>query len=249
MPKDSITLKKYAYTQEQRNALIKKSTLSSHFRFPFSVSSVIDEYSKNPIEFINGRFKEVPPLSGEEKIEFPKPIGVNRVHYSIHSEPATLPFTLRKGVKNVEFKLGVSDAMFNALRPLIEMGLISEEKIPVNGSSITSKDFIVSFFNKTKPAENVEPERFVSLRTVVSGSKGRTKRKVKADLICGPNKRFGINNATAYLTGTAGSIFGQLLAMGKVRDKGVVAPESSVYPSVFLDELLVRGIHVTAQVL
>jgi lysine 6-dehydrogenase len=217
--------------------------------FPFSVSTVIDEYSKNPIEFINGKFKEVPPLSGEEKIEFPKPIGLNRVHYSIHSEPATLPFTLGKGVKNVEFKLGVSEAMFNTLRPLIEMGLISEERIPVNGSSITSKDFIVSFFNKTKSAESTESERFVSLRTVVSGSKGRRKRRVKADLVCGPNRRFGINNATAYLTGTAGSIFGQLLAKGKVRDKGVVAPESAVNPSVFLDELMTRGIHVTTQVL
>lgn len=69
--------------------------------FPFSVSTVIDEYSKNPVEFLNRKFVELPPLSGTEQIRFPEPVGLNTVHYSIHSEPATLPFTLRKGVKNV----------------------------------------------------------------------------------------------------------------------------------------------------
>lgn len=134
--------------------------------------------------------------------------------------------------------------MYNALQPLIGMGFASEEKISVNGNAISPKQFLVSFFNKTKPAGNSESERFVSLRTVVSGSKGRRKARVKADLVCGPRKKLGLNNATAYLTGVSGSIFGQLLARGKVREKGVIAPESAVDPSVFLLELETRKIHI-----
>jgi lysine 6-dehydrogenase len=216
----------------------------SDLSFPFSVSTVIDEYSKSPVEFLNGKFVELPPLSGSEQVEFPKPVGINTVHYSIHSEPATLPYTLGKGVKNVEFKLGISEAMVSALRPLIEMGFVSEEKIPVNGSAISAKEFVVSFFNKTKPAESANSERFVSLKTVVSGTKGRKRAKIQAQLVSGPNKKMGLNNATAHLTGTAGSIFGQLLAGDRVNEKGVIAPESAVDPRVFLSELEIRGIHV-----
>jgi lysine 6-dehydrogenase len=216
--------------------------------FPFSVSTVIDEYSKNPVEFLKGKFVELPPLSGTEQIKFPEPVGVNTVHYSIHSEPATLPFTLGRGVRNVEFKLGVSEAMFDTLRPLIDMGFVSEEKIPINGTAISPKEFLVNFFNKMKPAGGTESDRFVCLRAVVSGSKGRKKKAmVKADLICGPKKKFGLNNATAYLTGTAGSIFGQLLARGKVREKGVIAPESALDSAIFISELEKRKVRISKE--
>jgi lysine 6-dehydrogenase len=219
----------------------------SDLSFPFSVSTVIDEYSKRPVEFLNGEFVEVPPLSGTEQIRFREPVGVNTVHYSIHSEPATLPFTLGNGVKNVEFKLGISEAMINALTPLIEMGFVSDEKIQVNGSSISPKEFLVSFFNKTKPAASGKAERFVCLRTIASGKKGKKKVSVRADLLCGPKKKLRQNNATAYLTGTAGSIFGKLLASGKVKNKGVIAPESAVEPMTFLSELKARGVSVTKE--
>ncbi len=213
--------------------------------FPFSVSTVIDEYSKKPVEFLNRKFVELPPLSGAEQVKFPDPVGTNTVHYSIHSEPATLPFTLGRGVKNVEFKLGISEVMSNALRPLIDMGFVSEEKIPINGSSISPKEFLVNFFNRTKPATNNEAERFVCLRAIATGSKKRKRARVKADLVCGPKKKLGLNNATAYLTGTAASIFAQLLARDKVRDKGVIAPESAVDSGMFLSELEARKIHIS----
>jgi lysine 6-dehydrogenase len=222
-----------------------KQKTFSDLSFPFSVSTVIDEYSKNPVEFLDGKFVEVPPLSGIERVEFPQPVGTNTVHYSIHSEPATLPYSVGKGVKNVEFKLGISEAMVNALRPLIEMGFTSEEKIPVNGTSVSPKGFIVGFFNKTKPGDGNNSERFVSLKTIVSGMRGRRPRKVQAQLVSGPKKEIGLNNATAYLTGTAGSIFGQLLARDVVNEKGVFAPESAVDPRKFLSELEVRGIRIT----
>jgi saccharopine dehydrogenase-like NADP-dependent oxidoreductase len=221
----------------------------SDLGFPFSVSTVIDEYSKKPVEFLNGKFVELPPLSGSEQIRFPEPVGMNTVHYSIHSEPATLPFTLGNGVRNVEFKLGISEVMYEALKPLIDMGFVSEEKIPINGTAISPKEFLVSFFNKMKPARSNESERYVCLRSVVAGlTRGKRKKtRVKADLVCGPRKKLGLNNATAYLTGVAGSIFGQLLASDKVRGKGVIAPELAVDPSLFLSELKTRGILVSKQ--
>ncbi len=214
--------------------------------FPFSISTIIDEYSKKPVEFLNGKFVEVPPISGEGRIRFPNPVGVNTVHYSIHSETATLPFTLGKGVRNVEFKLGMSQAMIDALRSLISMGLASKEKISIKGISISPMEFLVRFFSLTKPGES-KSERFVCLRSVLAGTKGRRRMRVNADLICGPNKKMGLNNATAFLTGTSASIFAQLLAEGKILEKGVIAPETAVDPETFVAELKKRGVSISKE--
>ena len=92
--------------------------------FPFSVSTVIDEYTRKPVEFLKGDYVEVPPLSGDEEVQFEEPVGKNVCHYSIHSEPATLPASIGRGVKNVEFRLGISEKMVRTLAPLIEMGMM-----------------------------------------------------------------------------------------------------------------------------
>jgi saccharopine dehydrogenase-like NADP-dependent oxidoreductase len=54
----------------------------------------------------------------------------------------------------------------------------------------------------------------------------------------------GIPSATAYLTGVAGSIFAQLLADGKIEQKGVIAPEEAVSPDDFASGLSERGLRI-----
>ncbi len=137
--------------------------------FPFSISTVIDEYTKRPVEYVNGKYTEVAPLSGDEVVNFPEPVGENVCHYSIHSETATLPATIGKGVRNVEFRLGISEKMVKTLTPLLETGMLSDEpKIPVDGQTISPRDFVISFFNSK--AQNVkELERWVALKVVVMG--------------------------------------------------------------------------------
>lgn len=219
---------------------------SERLVFPFSASTVIDEYTKRPVEFLNGSYEDVPALSGEEEVIFPEPVGRNVCHYSIHSEPATLPKSIDRGVKNVEFRLGISEKMMKPLISLIEIGLLSEErKIAVDGTMISPRDFIVSFFNSNSQGGE-ELERWVALKAVVAGiSSDGKKCKVSCDLVSAPGN-YGFKNATAYLTGVAGSIFGQHLAEGKI-SKGVVAPELAIKPSEFVAELVKRGIALTKQ--
>ena len=189
----------------------RETSTSVALVFPFSVSTVIDEYTRKPVEFINGDYVEVPPLSGDEEVRFAEPVGKNICHYSIHSEPATLPASIGRGVKNVEFRLGISEKMVRALSPLIEIGMMSEErKVPINGQLVSPKEFLVSFFNAN--SSNGETlERWVALKAVVSGVSDGRKCVVSCDLVSPPGL-YGFKNATAYLTGVAGSIFGQYLA-------------------------------------
>ncbi len=225
----------------------KETGSSDNLVFPFSVSTVIDEYTKKPVEYLEGSYREVPPLSGDEEIEFPEPIGKKLCHYSIHSEPATLPASIGKGVTNVEFRLGISEKLVSTLAPLIELGMLSEGRtIPVGGQLISPRDFVVSFFNAKSQGEG-EIERCVGLKVVVTGmSDDGKKSKVTCDLICQPGS-YGIKNATAYLTGVAGSIFGQYLANDKV-PKGVIAPELAVDSKEFARELESRDIKIAKRI-
>jgi len=221
----------------------RETSSSTGLVFPFSVSTVIDEYTRKPIEFLNGDYVEVPPLSGDEEVQFEEPVGKNVCHYSIHSEPATLPASIGRGVKNIEFRLGISEKMVSTLAPLIEMGMMSEErKVPVNGQLVSPKEFLISFFNaNSSTGESLE--RWVALKSVIRGVSGDRRCTVSCDLVSAPGS-YGFKNATAYLTGVAGSIFGQYLAEHKVKN-GVVAPELAIDPQEFSKELGKRGIRIT----
>jgi len=46
---------------------------------------------------------ELAPLSEKESLTLPDPVGTVEGYYTIHSELATMPFTIGKGIKNMDF--------------------------------------------------------------------------------------------------------------------------------------------------
>jgi len=209
--------------------------------FPFAVSTVFDEYSIPPVTYLNGNFCEVPPLSGEEEVSFPQPVGPNRCHHTIHSEIATLPLSY-KGVNNVDFKLGISEEIFKTIKPLIDAGLADTNKIDVKGMKISPREYAIAYL--TSRISNEEPVRYVAVRTEVDGRKEGRHLTITANLIGEPSDEFGVKNATALLTGTSASIIAQLIVNGTVTRRGVSAPETCVPPHAFINELEKRSIRV-----
>ena len=75
------------------------SQRSEAFQAPYSIRTVLDEFTLPPIVLRNGKVKEVPALSGKEKFVLPPPINETEGYYTLHSELATLPKTLGKGIR------------------------------------------------------------------------------------------------------------------------------------------------------
>lgn len=215
---------------------------SSKLIFPFAVSTVFDEYSKPPIMFLNGRFEQVEPLSGEEEVQFAEPVGKQTCHYSIHSEIATLPLSF-KGLRNVDFKLGVSEPIYRAVKPLVDAGMADPSSIEIRGQKISPREFAIAIL--TARSENIEPSRYVALRTEVTGTrKGKRICQVR-ELVSGPSETMGVRNATALLTGIGASITAQLILAGEIKRPGVMAPEICVPAARMISELAKRKITVT----
>jgi lysine 6-dehydrogenase len=215
---------------------------SSELVFPFAVSTVFDEYSKTPTMFLNGQFQEVEPLSGNEEVQFAQPVGKQMCHYSIHSEVATLPLNF-KGVKNVDFKLGVSERIYRAVKPLVEAGMADSAPIEVKGLKVSPHEFAIALL--TARSAKSDPTRYVALKTEVTGTmRGRHVCQIR-DLIGGPSDRFGVRNATALLTGIGASITSQLIMTGGIQQTGVMAPETCVPVSHMFRQLAEREIPMT----
>ncbi len=221
----------------------REMTVSDKLLFPFAVSTVFDEYSKRPVMFLDGRFQEVDTLSGEEDVEFPQPIGKNRCHYSIHSEIATLP-TSFEGARNVNFKLGVTEKIFKAIKPLLDAGLYDSTPIDVGGHRVSPRDFAIAYLSSLASSE--EPYRNVALMTTVSGRNDGRRVSQTRTVIGEPSGKFGVKNGTALLTGVAASIVAQLIVSGRIVERGALAPEICVPPGLFFDELRKRGVRVEA---
>ena len=215
---------------------------SDRLVFPFAVSTVFDEYSKRPIMFLNGHFQEVEPLSGEEEVLFAEPVGKQTCHYSIHSEIATLPLNI-KGVKSVDFKLGISEKIYQAVKPMVDAGMADATPIEFKGQKISPREFAIAFL--TARAANMEPSRHVALKTEVTGTRKEKRIRQIRELIGAPSENMGVRNATALLTGIGASITAQLILTGTIRKTGVMAPESCIPTSQYLSELAKREIKMT----
>jgi saccharopine dehydrogenase (NAD+, L-lysine-forming) len=69
-------------------------------RFTYAVPTILDEMSLAPMVYRNGEFVAEEPLTGFEDYWFSEPLGLLPMHYSLHSEVATIPITFQdKGVK------------------------------------------------------------------------------------------------------------------------------------------------------
>ncbi len=213
--------------------------------FPFAVGTVLDELSMKPIVYMNGKYRKMPPLSGEERVNFPKPVGVNTCHYSLHSELATLPTTIQ-GVRNVDLKLGFPAEFLRTIKPLINLGLLSSERITIRGTSISPRDFLVAHFS-SKP-QHYEPYRHIAIRVIVQGRKDGSSEERIYETLAGPKNEWGLKNGTAFLTGIVASIIVQMLANRKITKKGVLAPEECVEAGALLADLKSRGVHVKERV-
>ncbi len=211
---------------------------SRKIAFPFAVPTVFDEYAKRPVIYRKG-FEEVEPLSGEEVVHFPKPVGSNRCHYCLHSEVATLPRTIR-GAELVDFKLGISERIFDAIKPILDAGLDDSGPIDVKGNSISPREFAIAYLSSR--AADVEPERWVAIAVEVKGIRRGRSGTVTGRIVAGPSKKLGVKNATALLTVMGASIVAQSILEGRVEMAGVLAPEESLNPSRYFRELEERGI-------
>jgi len=211
---------------------------------PYSIRTILDEFTKQPQVFQDGVWYPQQPLSGQEEMVFPLPVGRATAIYSLHSECATFPVSFRdKGIRYVSFKIAFPADFMTKLKFLVDLGFGSDEPINVRGVKVSPREVLARLLEMA-PAEDVEPQDCDVLRIVATGEAGAQQVEITNQVVVLPYRRWGIS-AGALDTGTPLAIAGRMLANGEITRRGAFGPEMCVPIEPFFRELARYDMHVT----
>ena len=211
---------------------------------PYSIRTILDEFTKQPQVFQDGEWYPQQPLSGQEEMVFPLPVGRATAIYSLHSECATFPLSFRdKGIRYVSFKIAFPSDFMTKLKFLVDLGFGSEEPIDVRGVKVSPREALARLLDMA-PVENVEPQDCDVLRIIATGEAGGQQVEITNQVVVLPYRRWGIS-AGALDTGVPLAIAGRMLAHGEITRRGAFGPEMCVPVEPFFRELARYDMHVT----
>jgi saccharopine dehydrogenase (NAD+, L-lysine-forming) len=210
----------------------------------YSIQTIFDEITQPPMVFRDGGFQETAPLGEEELYRFQEPIGVAKVHLSLHSEVATLPLTYAgKGIRDCFFKIsffGYSEKALRQLQFLAQVGLASAEPVIVGGASVRPRDVLVEVLKKAPQARRTTSLGFKDIVTEVRGTRRGRPVLGRIETTAWPHQAWGITGGT-LLVASPPAIVARWLARGQVKAAGVLPPEQAVEAAPFFKSLEARG--------
>src|SRR2546425_8883623 len=110
---------------------------------PYSIRTILDEFTKQPQVFQDGVWYPQQPLSGQEEMVFPLPVGRATAIYSLHSECATFPISFHdKGIDYVSFKIAFPTDFMTQLKFLVDLGFGSDEPVNVCGARVSLRELL-----------------------------------------------------------------------------------------------------------
>src|SRR5205807_5601251 len=136
---------------------------------PYSIRTILDEFTRPPQVFQNDTWYPQQPLTGQEELIFPLPVGRATAIFSLHSECASFPVSFRdKGIRHVSFKIAFPSDFMKKLKFLVDIGFGSDEPISVRGVKVSLREVLARLLEMA-PVEYVEPQDWDVLRIVAAG--------------------------------------------------------------------------------
>jgi lysine 6-dehydrogenase len=211
---------------------------------PYSIRTILDEFTKQPQVFQDGIWYPQQPLRGQEEMVFPLPVGRATAIYSLHSECATFPISFRdKGIHYVSFKIAFPSDFMTKVKFLVDLGFGSDEPVNVRGVKVSPREALARLMEMA-PIEDVEPQDCDVLRIVANGEAEGQRVEITNQIVVLPYRRWGIS-AGALDTGTPLAIAGHMLATGEITRRGAFGPEMCVPVEPFFRKLARYDMHVT----
>jgi len=214
------------------------------FGVPYSVDTVLDEFTMPAMVFEDGVMKEVPAGSGVIEWDFPDPLGTLPAMYTLHSEAATLPSSI-PGVRDVRWRLALPRAVHEGFAFLVEVGLAESEPVTTRSGPAVPREVLAAVLAKL-PEPQGPPRDVEFLDVRVAGEKdGKpATHRALAEFLPTPE---GIG-AGAFGTALPITIAVRWMAEGRV-PPGVHPPETAFDAQAFVAECEREGIRFRTDLL
>jgi lysine 6-dehydrogenase len=211
---------------------------------PYSLETLLDEFSVPAMAYRNGAFTELAPISEPEPVDFPEPVGPRTAFTTLHSEVATLPRAFPT-VKEVTFKISFEPGFAERLQTLTAIGLASTDPIDVKGTLVRPRDVLLELGRTLPQAEGTDDTE--CLRVVLTGTRDNEPATVIAESVITPDRTWGVGGGGVD-TGVPPSIVAQMIVAGEVKGPGMFAPEEAVDADRFFERIAERGVTYTVRV-
>jgi saccharopine dehydrogenase-like NADP-dependent oxidoreductase len=170
---------------------------------------------------------------------FPQPIGTQPAMYTLHSEPATLPRTVR-GVRDVRWRLALPRAVHEGFVFLVETGLASRDPVMTSGGPVVPRDVLAAVLNRLAPPDGEPADREV-IDVRVAGTRDGARSEFRALARLEPSPE-GLS-AGAFGTAIPIATTVRWQAEGRV-PPGVHPPEAAFEARAFVRDLEAEGVGV-----
>jgi lysine 6-dehydrogenase len=211
-----------------------------NYQIVYSLEGALDYYTTPSWVLRGGKPIQVDALSEVESVEFPAPVGTLEAFHT-GGGISTLPFAYSGKIDTMEYKTLRYPGHVAIMRPIRELGLLSNEPITVKDKQVAPRDLFIAAVHPRlhKPAGR----DLVALQVQVTGQKAAKPARVTFRLIDYYDALHGIS-AMMRTTGYSLSITGQMQVDGRIRAKGVHTPDEAVPFQEYVSELAKRGVNI-----
>lgn len=215
------------------------------YKAPFAPSDVIEEYTRPARIVVNGKILVKPALSDPELMDFPQ---AGTLEAFNTDGLRTLLTTIR--ITNMREKTLRYPGHIELMGVLRETGFFDQSEIEVKGVKVRPRDVTAKLlFPKWTYTQG--EEEFTILRVLVEGQRGGKAMRYAYDLYDEYDRTSG-TSSMARTTGFPCVIVARMLALGRIAERGVFAPESLAQREglfeLMVSELDRRGVKVCMNV-
>lgn len=221
---------------------IDRSADGGAFAVPYSVETVLDEFTLPAMVFEGGTMKEVPAGSGVTEWDFPEPLGTLPAMYTLHSEAATLARTI-PGVRDVKWRLALPRAVHEGFAFLVSIGMAGAESVGTPGGPAIPRDVLAAVLS-AMPVPDGEPHDVEYLDVRVTGTKDGAPAVHRALAKFEPSAE-GLSGG-AFGTAIPIAVSVRWMAEGRIAP-GVHPPETAFDPEEMIAELAREGVSFTSE--
>jgi lysine 6-dehydrogenase len=214
-----------------------------NYQIVYSLEGALDYYTTPSWILRKGTAIQVDALSELELQDFPEPVGTLEAFHT-GGGISTLPFAYQGKIETMEYKTLRYPGHVAIMRPIRDLGLISNTPLLVKGVTVSPRDvFIAAVRPKLLKPEGHD---LVALRVVVTGTKNATERTITFELLDYYDTELGVS-AMMRTTGYSLGLTGLMQARGDVAIKGVKTPDEAVPFGGYVAGLAREGVVIGEQ--
>ncbi len=211
-----------------------------NYQIVYSLEGALDYYTTPSWVLRGGRRLQVEALSEVEPVDFPEPVGRLEAFHT-GGGISTMPFAWEGKIATMEYKTLRYPGHVAIMKPIRDLGLISDEPLEVDGQRVVPRDLFIAAVQPR--LYRPEGRDLVALRVRAEGEKDGRPATVGFRLLDFYDEARGLS-AMMRTTGFSLALTGLMQIEGTVAARGVRTPDEAVPCGPYVAGLAKAGVTI-----